>query len=57
MDFVANLCGFAKFGEEFGVLQADSVRLLDSEELAVEFPADIVEGFLHFVAPLRFLSK
>jgi hypothetical protein len=55
MDFVATLCGFAKFGEEFGVLCAYSVRLFSREELAVEFVADIVESFLHLAAPWGFL--
>ena len=57
MDFVSMLCRFAEFGEEFGVLSAQSVRLLNREELAVKHVAGLIERLLSLVAPLRFLSK
>ena len=55
IDLVVTFCRFAKLGEEYGVLFAHSVRLLNSEELAVKHVAGLVKGLFHLVAQLRFL--
>jgi len=56
MDFVATLCGFAKFGEEFGVFSAHLIRLVHRQEFAVQFVPLHVEVLLYFIPPLRFLA-
>src|SRR5262245_50651602 len=55
MDFVATLCGFAKFGQEFGVFRAKLIRLRSREKLAVKHVAGLVKRLFHLVAPSRFL--
>jgi hypothetical protein len=50
MDFVASLCGFAKLGEQVGVLTPDSDCLLSCEKFAVESVT------ANLISPLRFLA-
>jgi len=55
MDFVANLCGYTKFGEEFRVLAAHSVSFLTGEKSTVKHVAGLTKRLFHLVPPLRLL--